>query len=690
MEYTHHIYRDAFRDCSKPVLFQCLVVTTIIFPLFIVYTFGVYISTAISLSRLARHNFNGNSADASGANLGPALHVLYLLALVQGVLHTYGVAFILTRHKVVSRVTEEYAVIKSVHRYAAQIWAKCWQDPSSVRGRNLATHAVELMESASVYDYAFHDGVRIVDALIQRSIYSQHQQQHAVIRQILIRSTSSSHILGKLMEAMSWYDDDGSKDGKDMGERAARIVDHFATDIRLNNLPEGIEYISSMIQLSADTRSKDMLLQGLKILRSLAAHNDNCRVMSDTEGLVSRIMAIVSSDLLHSVHHDAWSSVALASMKLVRRLVTAPGVTGANLRREISSNGQAMTSMESILECNECQPPLRKLAIKILTQLAMDASSSMSVEKLAKSLVRIFTDGRIRKSALEALAMLCAKSKGNAVVILQADRNVVVGVLKELLLHSEEIESRISAAEILTHLRINYTEDDEYLVELKKAINDVIPEVLREVLRSGVTGKEIQKGPEADKDRFSPPGTVDIEGQDSNSINTNSSSRPRNDGQHGDVKLMAAFLYLIATIFEISKAKDLVQLADAVAPGDAAFTFAGKLKEMIERSASLDGYHKNNAHQLRIMKLITKMVISMVRNRGSSYTKEDEDLDRLMEYLCDASRAMYDIDGVMSIAGNDHGAKPPFKTLASLVKEARELWDKKKAQASSVNVNLNT
>lgn len=48
---------------------------------------------------------------------------------------------------------------------------------------------------------------------------------------------------------------------------------------------------------------------------------------------------------------------------------------------------------------------------------------------------------------------------------------------------------------------------------------------------------------------------------------------------------------------------------------------------------------------------------------------------------------MNEIEGVMSLAHGNHGAKQPFKTLASLVKEAQELWDKKKEHASSVERN---
>lgn len=224
---------------------------------------------------------------------------------------------------------------------------------------------------------------------------------------------------------------------------------------------------------------------GLRLLWSLAINIDNCRVMSNTEGLLSKIMAPLSSDLLHLFDHREWDDVVEASMKLASRLVAARGVTGVKLRRQISSNTQSVAAMEGILECNECQPALRELAIKILTQLTMDASSSFSAgrrDKLIKSLLGLFTDrnkdSSIRKPAGQALAMLSAKSEINAVLILQINGNVV-GVLKEMLLNSEENESRISAAEILSRLlHSRYTRDDEYLPEeLNKVIMDVMPEV---------------------------------------------------------------------------------------------------------------------------------------------------------------------------------------------------------------------
>uniref|UniRef100_A0A0E0BTV0 Uncharacterized protein n=1 Tax=Oryza glumipatula TaxID=40148 RepID=A0A0E0BTV0_9ORYZ len=424
--------------------------------------------------------------------------------------------------------------------------------------------------------------------------------------------------------------------GEELRERAERILTYFASDIRLSKLAGGIESTSSTLELHDDAAPYEgSMLVGLRLLWSLAIDMDNCRVMSNTE------------------------------------------------------------AMEGILECNECQPAVRELAVKILTQLAAmdDASSSFSAgsrDKLAKSLLGIFTDrnkdSSIRKPAGQALAMLSAKRESNAVVILQQLNGNVVSVLKEMLLNSEENESRISAAEILSRLlHSRYTRDDEYLAEeLNKVIMDVMPEVLKEMLQCGATEREIQTGAEADhKGSFSPPGTIDVEVQDDgNRQNNFTSSRQRNSGQYVDADLLAAVLSLTATIFEVSKVQDLVQLVDAVAPVD-----AGKLAEMLQRNIVVrKGF--SWVDWLRILKPTTKMVISMMRHRDSSLANDDDkDMESLINCLGRHSTIMDDLDCSINIADCDHGAKPQFKPLSFLVKEAQELWDKKKGQASSVEGN---
>ena len=88
-----------------------------------------------------------------------------------------------------------------------------------------------------------------------------------------------------------------------------------------------------------------------------------------------KIMAPVTSDLLHNIDHGAWSDIVEKSLKVMRQLGSAPGETGRKLQREISSNKEAINTMERILKCDQCDAELQKQAMGILTQLSMDTLS---------------------------------------------------------------------------------------------------------------------------------------------------------------------------------------------------------------------------------------------------------------------------------------------------------------------------
>lgn len=144
---------------------------------------------------------------------------------------------------------------------------------------------------------------------------------------------------------------------------------HLAGDIRLEQFPRGIQCISSLIETFEEYRLlepylenayKELLLQGLLIIRKLAADENNCRVMSSTKGLLRKIMAPVTSDLLHHIDHGAWSDIVEKSLKVMRQLGSCPGETGRKLRREISNNKEAISTMERILQCDKCEAELKE------------------------------------------------------------------------------------------------------------------------------------------------------------------------------------------------------------------------------------------------------------------------------------------------------------------------------------------
>lgn len=235
-------------------------------------------------------------------------------------------------------------------------------------------------------------------------------------------------------------------------------------------------------------RYKNLVVQGQRILGKLAADEDNCRVMSDTRGLVSSIMAPISSGSdhggrrrrrLHDDHRYELSVMAKGSIKLIGQLVFVLfQESRVKLRRQISSCKPAISTIESILKCDGCDAELRRLAAHLLTVLSLDKSSGGMSSENIQGLIRILIDifvhdskrSSVRKCAGEELVKLSLESESNASVILKLKLNDSSVV--------EDNTFRTSAADILKHLCINHTTDDEHWDKLKNSMPIAIPKVM--------------------------------------------------------------------------------------------------------------------------------------------------------------------------------------------------------------------
>ncbi|KAE8768865.1 hypothetical protein D1007_59629 [Hordeum vulgare] len=172
------------------------------------------ITGGISLWRLILRDYG--EVDG-GANLQPALNVLYSLALFQGVLFCYR------------------------------------------------------FFSYSAGD-GYLSGARILDTLLAQSELTE---QHSMIAQ-LIGSASCSQIVENLLQAL----DSRSRQDKEIMELAARILVKLAGEIHLKKFPQVIPCISSLLETSQRQPDDDsapsgefklLMKQGLLILDSLAA-----------------------------------------------------------------------------------------------------------------------------------------------------------------------------------------------------------------------------------------------------------------------------------------------------------------------------------------------------------------------------------------------------------------------------------
>ncbi|KAF6991202.1 hypothetical protein CFC21_008313 [Triticum aestivum] len=413
---------------------QVVVFAILLCPLEAVYMFGLLISTGISMWRLRQHDY-GSDADGLG-NLKPALDVLYSIAVFQGVIFCYKTLFGFAKGSVVNTVLERMKfgnqVRVGISDYLLETTIGCEKNPSFAGGRNLVSYAVDLMGSKLPDDYV--SGLRILDAFTRRmkisakgfeeiSIFFTRRKlkmfvQEHMLMKYLIMSASSTDLLQKLLQTL------GSSSIYDRETRgcAARIVAQIAAGIRLEEIPTGVVYIFSLIN-SFETYSllqpyqvewaqetfeknwysmarhlqspdldskedsheergdsdgelfnayKDLMEQGFCIIRKLATNNDNCRIMLDTPCLLQKIMAPVTSDLLHQIDHGAWHGIVEGSMKAIMWLVAATGQTGTKLRSKISSSKEAISTMERILDCEECDEKLQQHVILVLRDLYMD------------------------------------------------------------------------------------------------------------------------------------------------------------------------------------------------------------------------------------------------------------------------------------------------------------------------------
>ncbi|KAL5206042.1 hypothetical protein ABZP36_034251 [Zizania latifolia] len=292
-----------------------------------------------------------------------------------------------------------------------------------------------------------------------------------------------------------------------------------------------------------------------------------------------------------------------------------------------------------------------------------------------------------RQMAGEALAVLSDQSESNATIIFKARYTVVQDLTKILLNVSNETEYRISAAEILEHLYIRYTKDDGYRKNLTEAMKDVLSkaktisccslQVLTEIFILSWTQKETQPGKvekRTDETKF-PARNADIERQGGGASQDNGDVNKQTENvkeKNVDRKLYAALLSLSVTIFGnlITDDEGLAQLADTIAPGDRAFSFAGKLMEVVEGNSK-----QATANCLRILKITTRMIISLINLKGS---RVGEDLESLMQSLSKASKNMLQLEGFMIFSSSHHSASTdPANILGSLVKKAQELLEKK-------------
>lgn len=507
--------------------------TIVLCPLFALYMFGLFVSPGISLWRLLQQDYGDmDDGDSSKANLKPALVVLYSLALLQGVLFYYRAISSLEEQRLLKLVARAYGLDEddkargSISDYLREIRVGCEKDPSFARGKNLVTYAAGLMQSNSPDSYL--SGARIIDTLIRLPV-SMEENQHRLINMVgssvgssgdddavarnlvrfirtrvpesvvesqrmLMNNMIGSASSGAIKKFVQMLDSRNQSDSTEIRLRAMRIVAHFASEIRLSKIPYAIQCVSSFLSNSETAHQHKET--SIYILWRLTDDEENLRLMSNTNDLALKIIRmLVDSDggELHDSDHDRWSSrIALPGMEVIKRFttVTKAGSNNMQLPREILESTGAISTLESMLECQQCkaEEELQRSVIMVLTQIT-SMGTSLAVgdevrERLINSLIGIFLDrggddkgSAVKKLAGESLAQLSCINENSATILGAKDGRIVDSLTQVIL--DKKSEYRKIAADILKHLCSHYTTNEELRFrKLKNAMIDhVIPKV---------------------------------------------------------------------------------------------------------------------------------------------------------------------------------------------------------------------
>ncbi|CAL4898809.1 unnamed protein product [Urochloa decumbens] len=597
---------------------QLLVLALVLCVVSVLYVLGLYLSAGISLWRLKEHDYGSNAE--GGANLKPALNVLYSLAVAQGVLFGYKTIYdYVVKPGLVEDVASDYSMDTAlVKDYLDETLTGCMKDTSFTRGKNLVTYAVHLLMEESKSRDGYLSGVRVLGTILRA------WSRHLVLEAHIAERSGSTLAMIVASVAGSIRLEEHFPGGTTMIQCVSSLLDTFE---EYNWRPEGYERHGDLPKeyerdwlldreeiryLGIDriprqkkknkTRSADvnthesdssgdphplqgykgLVVQGLRILQRLAANENNCRVIRNTEGLLPKTIVPLTTDQLHSSHDKQSSIAAEESLELMKRLMATPGETQTKLPNEVSGNSQAIiSSLETILECHRCEVLLKRQAVEVLLDLSVDIPYVMSGGNSRKifvwTLLHIFLlpdnffdrmcgsthlakkSSDIRRLAGEKLQQLAALAFMNEVSATSMLQSSVAAVLADLTRTGVDatvnITNRLHVVQILEDLCKWYTKDDEYLKELKNAMVDVMPKVLKEILVGyASTSAEIQAKTEANNDQFSAQRTDDIEegvvppGNINGQEDASSSQHQSGDEQHEGIRLQEAFISLCTAI----------------------------------------------------------------------------------------------------------------------------------------------
>lgn len=297
----------------------------------------------------------GGGENSQGGSLKMALVIFYWLVAWQGLMELYLILSTLATQKpYFMRLRQEYNFpadwgAEALRRYLRDTVENCKRSPASIRDSNLFRHASELLGSEAWEDYV--DGLRVLGILVRQGLLSGSSQSYVV---------ASRPKVDRLIDTLGDVDARSSE----ARELAATVVAGLANRLQLARFPGAIQCVASLLETTthgggeaagatatAASSNYELVLQGLTILDRLALDHHNCREICSVPGLLPRITApLYSHTLIQGViGMPPRARLVSKSMRVVHRLIRAPGETAATLRRQICADEQAVSNIEGIL-----------------------------------------------------------------------------------------------------------------------------------------------------------------------------------------------------------------------------------------------------------------------------------------------------------------------------------------------------
>ncbi|KAA8548567.1 hypothetical protein F0562_000166 [Nyssa sinensis] len=405
----------------------------------------------LSLMKLIKHNYGEVAkGDTDKINRRSALNIFYALALAEATLFLLEKAY--WEWKVIvckelEQVNKECELgpsgMISIKRFFYDAYSRCVEG-SIFDGlqMDMVSFAMDLLASNSPDEQLI--GVQILRTYAKSERYSEDTLQK-------IGTTFS--VMERLVEMLNWKD----PQEEEIRESAAGILSKLASkkqnSLRVAGIPGAMESISSLLHNNrSSSGAADEICEknivcdhenygfwtfnhlGLIILKKLARDHDNCGKIGNSRGLLQKIIGFTHAGerlLKDETVSQSQILTVKRSLQVVKMLASTTGITGKQLRREIS---EGMPKKDN---------HVRIAAGEALAMLALESRSNCDrilKLKATEKLIGALEVPLLRVNAAGILRNLCTYSGGDCFTQLRGVTTAAPTVLKAIMLEENKLQ----------------------------------------------------------------------------------------------------------------------------------------------------------------------------------------------------------------------------------------------------------